>query len=83
MPSAKLMAGEPHSIFVGSPLDAALIALPVMGVARKSSTSSERSTGSREGTRMHSPIKGIVVQHLDGQGNARAADPGSSGSDAQ
>ena len=34
---------------------------------------------------MPSPIKGMVVQaqHLDGQGNARAADPGSSTSDTQ
>ena len=42
----KLMAGEPQLIFVESPLDASLTALPVMGVARESSTS-ERSTGSR------------------------------------
>ena len=82
----KLMAaGEPHLIFVESPLDASLIALPAIRIARESSTSSERSTRSREGTSVPSPIKGMVVQtqHLDGQGNARAADPGSSSSDTQ
>ena len=81
----KLMAGEPHLIFVESSLDASLIALPAIRIARESSTSSERSTRSREGTSVPSPIKGMVVQtqHLDGQGNARAADPGSSSSDTQ
>eukprot|EP00435_Cladocopium_sp_Y103_P053502 s2526_g17.t1 len=69
----KLMAGQPHLIFVESPLDASLIAIPVMDVAQESSSSETEGREGREGTGMPSPIKGMVVQtQHDGQGNARA-----------